>query len=120
MKENLKDILSGLSKDIDQQKLLEYLQGQLSPDQQHDLEEQILKDDFAADALEGLDAIKDKQKIQALVEQLNKDLEKKTAKKRAFRRKLQLRLDSTTVIAIVTILLLIVLSYFILHRLLHK
>ena len=36
MKENLKDILSHLAKDIDQETLLLYLQGKLSPEQQHE------------------------------------------------------------------------------------
>jgi hypothetical protein len=118
--ENLKDILSGLSTEVDQQKLLEYLQGKLSAEKQHELEEQMLQDDFAADAMEGLQNIKDKQKIQQLVEQLNKDLAKKTEKKKALRRKLELRLEPSMIIAIVVILLLIVVSYFILHKMLHQ
>ena len=116
MKENLKDILTGLSKDVDQEALLAYLQGQLSKKEAHDLEGQLLNDDFASDAAEGLDAIKDKQQIQNLVDQLNRDLKKKTESKKAFRRKLQLKLDPNLIIAIVVILLLIVLSYVIIHR----
>lgn len=120
MNENLKDILSGLSTDIDQQKLLEYLQGHLSAEKQHELEEQMLNDEFAADALEGLQNIKDQKKIRLLVEQLNNDLEKKTQKKNAFRRKLELRLEPSIIVAVVVVLLLLVTSYFILHKMLHK
>lgn len=120
MKDNLKDILSGLSKDVDQQKLLEYLQGHLTPGQQHELEDQLLQDDFAADAMDGLNEIRDKQKIQQLVDQLNKDLEKKTQKKQAFKKKMELKLDDSMIIAIVIILVLIVISYFILHKMMSK
>jgi len=118
--ENLKDILSGLSTDVDQQKLLEYLQGHLSAEKQHELEEQMLEDEFASDAVEGLQNIKDKQKMLQLVEQLNKDLEKKTQKKAAFKRKRQLKLDPSVIISVIVILSLIIISYFILHKMLHK
>jgi hypothetical protein len=118
--DRLKDILSGLSKDVDQQKLLEYLQGHLSADQQHDLEEGLLHDDFAAEALEGLQNINDKKKIQQLVAQLNKDLQKKTEKKNAFRKSLELKFEPTALIAVVIVLLLLLISYFILHGMLHK
>ena len=60
MSENLKDILSNLNPDIDQETLLQYLQGKLSPQEQHELEKQILDNEFAADAIDGLQDFKDK------------------------------------------------------------
>ena len=87
MKENLKDILSGLNNDVDQSTLLLYLQGKLNAEQQHELEKQILSDDFNSEALEGLENFGDKRKITAVVEQLNRDLQKKTNLKKAKRKK---------------------------------
>ena len=52
MSENLKDILSHLNPDIDQETLLLYLQGKLSTEQQHEVEKQMMDNDFEADALE--------------------------------------------------------------------
>jgi hypothetical protein len=95
MSEDLKDILSNLNPDIDQETLLQYLQGKLSPQQQHEVE---------------------KKNISLLVNQLNTDLKKRTEKKKRSRQKLQLNLDSNLIIAIVIILLLIIISYLIIHK----
>jgi len=116
MKENLKDILSNLNPEIDQETLLLYLQGKLSPEKQHELEMQMMDDEFNADAMEGLDGFRDKQKVAFLVEQLNNELKKKTEKKKSFRKKLELKTDPTIWVAIAIILILIVISYLIIHK----
>ena len=116
MNENLKDILSNLNPDIDQETLLQYLQGKLFVQEQHELEKKIMDSDFEADALEGLQEFKKKKNIAALVAQLNADLKRRTEKKKRFKEKLKLNLDSNLIIAIVIILLLIILSYFIIHK----
>ena len=116
MSENLKDILSHLNPDIDQETLLLYLQGKLSAEQQHEVEKQAMNDDFDADALEGLSGIKDKKKIHHLVDQLNADLRKKTEKKKKFRKKLELSVDPWVIVTIIIILLLVVISYIIIFR----
>ena len=116
MQENLKDILSNLSTDIDQETLLLYLQGKLSAEQQHELEKSMMENEFAADAFEGLHRFKNKPQLQLLVEQLNKDLKKKTDKKKAYREKLKIKQETWSLIAVVLILLLIVISYFVIHK----
>jgi len=116
MNENLKDILSNLNPAVDQETLLHYLQGKLSAQQQHELEKQMMDNDFNSDALEGLQEFKDKKNITALIDQLNADLKRRTEKKRRFREKLKLNLDSNLIIAIIIILLLIILSFFIIHK----
>jgi len=116
MDENLKDILSNLNPDIDQETLLLYLQGKLSADEQHKLEKQMITSDFDSDALEGLQDFKDKKNISSLIHQLNSDLKNRTQKKKRFKEKLKINLDSTLLIAIVIILLLIVISYIIIRK----
>lgn len=116
MDENLKDILSNLNPDIDQETLLLYLQGKLTTEQQHEVEKSLLEDDFEAEALEGLERFKDKHKLELLVDQLNRNLKKRTEKKRRFRETLNLRLEGWLLIAVVIILLLVILSYFIMHQ----
>ena len=116
MQENLKDILSNLSTDVDQETLLLYLQGKLSAEQQHELEKQMLDNDFTTDAFEGLQSFKNSHEVQSLVEQLNRDLKKKTEKKKAFRNKLKLKQDPWILIAAILILLLAVISYIVIHR----
>lgn len=116
MKKNLKDILSNLHSEVDQETLLKYLQGKLSSAQQHEVEKNLLGDDFEADALEGLQNIQDKQHISALVEQLNLDLKKKTARKKKWQEKRKVKLELWLILAIVLILLLVVLSYIVIHK----
>jgi hypothetical protein len=116
MSEDLKDILSNLNPDIDQETLLRYLQGKLSSEEQHEVEKQLLDDDFNSDALEGLEQFQDKKDLNFLVEQLNRDLKKRTDKKKKFREKLRLELNPWVIAAVVIILLLAIISYVIIHR----
>jgi hypothetical protein len=120
MSENLKDILSHLNPDIDQETLLQYLQGKLSADQQHEVEKQMMEDDFESDALEGLENFKDKRKLAQLVDQLNFELKKKTEKKKKLRQKLDLKVDPWVIVTVIIVLLLVVISYFIIHRYLQQ
>ncbi len=120
MPENYKDILSNLSPDIDQETLLLYLQGKLSDEKKHEVEKQLIQDDFDSDAAEGLDEIKDKQQIQYMVDMLNRDLKKKTEKKRKRRENMKLKDQPWLYISIIILLLLIVLSYMIITRLANK
>ncbi len=116
MKENIKDILSNLNPEVDQQTLLNYLQGKLSAHQQHEVEKNLLDDDFETEALEGLQNFKDKRKISALVEQLNNDLKKKTAKKKRWRQKRDIKLEPWLWLAIIMILALAFIAYMIIHK----
>lgn len=120
MSENLKDILSHLNPEIDQETLLQYLQGKLSAEQQHEVEKQMMEDDFESDALEGLENFKDKRKLATLVEQLNYELKKKTEKKKKLRQKLDLKIDPWVIVTVIIVLLLVVVSYFIIHRYLQR
>ncbi|ANE50319.1 hypothetical protein [Flavisolibacter tropicus] len=116
MKDNLKDILSNLNPDIDQETLLLYLQGKLSAEKQHELEMQMLDSDFDIDAMEGLQSLSSTQNVSHLVEQLNRDLRKRTAQKKSRREKLRLKSDPWIWVTILITLLLIVVSYLIIHQ----
>ncbi len=120
MNENLKDILSHLSTELDQETLLLYLQGKLSAEKQHQIEKDVLGNEFDADALEGLQDFKDQQKIQLFVDQLNRDLRKKTATKKALKEKLKPETEPWLLAGVLIILILIILSYFIIHSILQQ
>lgn len=115
MQENLKDILSNLSTEIDQETLLLYLQGKLSPEKQHEVEKKLLNSDFEADAYEGLENFKDREQLQFLAEQLNRDLKKRTLKKQSFREKLKLKNNYWLLTTLLIILLLIILAYLVIY-----
>lgn len=116
MQENLKDILSNLSTEVDQETLLLYLEGKLSSAQQHEVEKKMMNNEFASDAMEGLQSFKDEQHLQLLVDQLKKDLRVKTAKKKVTIEKRKIKLDSWVIITIVLILVLAAISYFIISK----
>lgn len=116
MKENLKDILSNLNPEVDQETLVLYLQGKLTAEQQHEVEKKMMEDDFDSDALEGLAHVKDKKQINFLLEQLQRDIRKKTDKKKKFKEKLQLKPEPWLIILVIVILLLIIISYIILYK----
>ena len=120
MSEGLKDILSNLSTEVDQETLLLYLQGRLTEEKKHEVEKKLIQHEFDDDALEGLQAIKDKQQIKYMVEMLNRDLKKKTEKKKKMREKMKIKDQPWLYISILILLLLIVMSYFILQKMLNK
>lgn len=120
MSEKYKDILSHLSTEVDQETLLLYLNGKLSEQQKHEVEKQLMKDEFTEDALEGLESIKDREQIRYMVEMLNRDLRKKTEKKKKMREKMKLKDQPWLYIAVLITLLLIVLCYMIIHHMLKK
>jgi predicted anti-sigma-YlaC factor YlaD len=116
MPDNLKDILSHLSTDIDQETLLLYLQDKLSEEKKHEVEKKLVDNEFANDAIEGLQKFKDKQQIAYMVDMLNRDLKKKTEKKKQRREKLNLKDQSWLYISVLIIIILIIISYLIIHK----
>ncbi len=102
---------------IDNQKLMDYASGKLSPEDQHEVEKWMLENPFDADAIEGLQNAGGEKNIHATVEQLNKQLHKYLQQKKHKRRK---KLDSSniwTYVAVLFILALAVLVYLIIERL---
>jgi len=120
MSDKLKDILSHLSTEVDQETLLKYLEGRLTEEQKHELEKKMLGSEFTDDAMEGLQEIKNKERLSSLVDQLNRDLHKKLEKKKKQGERFRFKDKPWIYIAIVIILLLIVLSYVVIHRMLQQ
>jgi hypothetical protein len=120
MSENLKDILSHLSPDIDQETLLLYLQDKLSVEKKHEVEKKLLENEFADDAMEGLQQFKNKERLTLVMEQLNRELKAKLQKKKKRRERIHLKEQPWLYLAIVIIIMLIVISYIVIHRLLQQ
>ena len=116
MSANYKDILSNLSTDVDQETLLLYLQNKLPEDKKHEVEKQLLQNEFTDDAIEGLQDFKDKEQLRFMVEMLNRDLKKKTEKKKQQKEKMKIKDQPWLYISIVILILLIVLAYIVIHR----
>lgn len=120
MQNNLKDILSNLTTDIDQETLLLYLQDKLPPEKKHEVEKTLAENEFANDALEGLQQVRDKKQIAYMVEMLNRDLKKKVEKKKQRQEKLKLKAQPWLYLVIFIFLMLIVLCYMIIHRMMQQ
>ncbi|MBO9620654.1 MAG: hypothetical protein J7539_16645 [Niabella sp.] len=116
MTDNLKNILSHLNKNIDQDTLLKYLNDELSKEEQHEVEQQLLEDPFNNDAVEGLQGVDNPLRLTLIAEALNRDLKKRTQKKRAAVAKRQLRPQWWLYFSIIILLILIVLVYLVVHK----
>jgi hypothetical protein len=116
MSKDLKDILANLNKDIEQEKLLDYLNKNLSADEAHDIEKQMADDEFMNDAVEGLENFKNKKDVSLLVQQLNAELKKQTAKKKAKKEKRKLKEQPWLYISLVTLLLLVIIAYMVIKK----
>ena len=95
-----------------------YLQGKLSEDKKHEVEKQLLQNEFDGDAADGLQEFRDKEQLQYMVEMLNCDLKKKTEKKKQRREKMKIKDQPWIYISILILILLVVLSYIVITRLL--
>ena len=116
MSENLKDILSHLSPEIDQETLLLYLQDKLTAEKKHEVEKKLLENEFADDAVEGLKAIKDEQHLSYMVEMLNRDLKKKLAKKKQRREKMRIKDQPWLYISLIILLFLIIIAFIVIRK----
>ena len=111
MTDELKDILSNLNKEIEQDKLLDYLNKKLSAPEAHEVEQQMLEDDFMNDAVEGLEHFKNKNDLLLQVQQLNEDLKKQTQKKKQKKDKRKLREQPWLYFTIALLLILVIISF---------
>lgn len=116
MSDNLKDILSNLNKDIEQEKLLDYLNRKLSAADAHEVEKQMADDEFMNDAVEGLENFNNKKELSLIVEQLNHELKKQTSKKKKKIEKRRLKDQPWLYITIITILLLVVIGFVLIKK----
>jgi anti-sigma factor RsiW len=116
MSKDLKDILGNLNKDIEQDKLLDYLNKNLSAAEAHEVEKQMADDEFMNDAMEGLENFKNKKDVSLLVQQLNAELKKQTAKKKARKEKRRIKDQPWLYITVITLLLLVIIGYIVIKK----
>jgi hypothetical protein len=101
---------------VDDKKLMEYLNEQLSKQESHDLEALMADDPFVNDAVEGLAEFSNKKSLDVYVEQLNRDLQKQLDKKKKRRVKRKLPDQQWTYVAVVVLLLICIIAYFVIKR----
>ena len=116
MSDDLKDILSNLNKDIEQDKLLDYLNKNLSAAEAHELEKQMADDEFMNDAVEGLEQFSNVKKLPLSVEQLNRELQKQLAKKKDRKEKRKLKDQPWVYFTIILLLLVTIICFVIIKK----
>jgi hypothetical protein len=116
MNEDFKNILNNSNKDIDNQKLMDYLSQQLSKQDSHELEKMMAEDEFINDAVEGLEQFSSVKKLPLSVEQLNRDLQKQITKKKNRKEKRKIKDQPWVYFTIILLLILTVICYIILKK----
>jgi hypothetical protein len=110
MSEELKKIL------INEAELLQYLKEQLPPGDTHAFEKMMANDPFVDDAVEGLQQIKQTDKVPAYVEQLNRNLQQKIALNKKRKDKRRWKEQPWIYLVIATLLILIIISFVVIKK----
>lgn len=87
MDDKLKKILSDSKAQAGEGKLLDYINNNLTAEEQHELELQMNDDEFMSDAFDGLQELKDTGDLPGMVHQLNSGLKKQLRNKNKNRQK---------------------------------
>ena len=117
MSSELLNILSNSNKDIDNQKLMDYISGKLTGKEKHEVELWMVDNNFENDALEGLQNVKDQKHLEAYVDHLNKELNQYLQSKKHRRDRRKFKEVPWAYLAIILILLFIIIAYFVIQRL---
>ena len=113
MADDLLNILSNSNKDIDNQKLMNYLHDKLSAEDKHDFEKTLIDSELVNDALEGLEKFKDKKELSSFVDQLNNNLKRQIEKKKTKKQRRRLKDMPWLYFSIIMIIIIILISFFI-------
>jgi hypothetical protein len=99
----------------DQEKLMQYLNEQLSHSESHQLESDMESDPFMTEAMEGLDQV-DKQIIPEVIDQLNISLRKEIKAKKRKKRNQIFSNQNWVYFAVILILILLIISYLVMKK----
>jgi hypothetical protein len=113
MTDDLLNILSNSNKDINNQKLMNYVSGKLSVEEKHEFEKTLIDSDLLNDAVEGLEEFKNKEQLGLFVEQLNSNLRKQLDKRKFKKEKRKLKDMPWLTFTIVLIIIIIVIAFFV-------
>ena len=102
---------------LSEEKLMAYLDGQLSPGEQHEIEQWLAEEGMESDALEGLHGQKAADTKQT-INRLNHSLRKTIHNKK--RRRKPLPTNQFSWIAVLVILLLTVIAYIVIRKMTHN
>lgn len=114
MADNLLDILNQRD-DLTEQELLQYLQGNLTPEERNAVEQRLSSSDMMSDAEEGL-RMADEKKMRHAVADLNKQLSLQLQQQRRKRTHKPIPNQSLIIVTTFLILVLIVLGFLVIYK----
>ena len=103
------------NEELKDEQLIDYVQGNLSNEERHAIEQQMVEDEFTNDAIEGLETLANKAQLATHIDELNRQLQKKIIIKKQRKAKRQLKDYPWIIIAIGIILAICVLGYYVLY-----
>lgn len=116
MSNELLNILSNSNKDIDNQKLMDYISGKLSRKDKHEVEQWMIDNNFESEALEGLEIVKNKKDLEKYVDGLNKELNQYLKEKKQRRDRKKIKQIPWAYLAIILVIVLVIISFFVIQQ----
>ena len=112
---DLHKIVKSNKKVVDEEQLIEFVKHNLSIEAHKKVENNIEDDPFLMDAVEGLNEVSNKEQINQSIIELNQHLSKLVQNKSKRKQKRRLPTNQWAILAVVVVLFLSVITYFIIH-----
>ena len=116
MNDDLLNILSNSNKDIDNQKLMDYLSDKLSAEEKHEFEKTLVDSNMESDAVEGLIQFKNKKDPLLFAEELNRHLHLQLEKKKSAKEKRRIKDMLWLYVTILLIIIIILIGFFVVWK----
>lgn len=101
-----------------QQQLLDYVQGRLTPEQQHEVEMHLADCELCSEAVEGLATIRQKEQIPVWLQQMRNQMLRKLRSRK--RRKDQVAYYTQLAIIVIVILFILLAAFWAYHFITHR
>jgi anti-sigma factor RsiW len=101
-----------------QQQLLDYVQGRLTPEQQHEVEMHLADCELCSEAVEGLAAFQQKEQIPVWLQQMRNQMLRKLRSRK--RRKDQVTYYTQLAIIVIVILFILLAAFWAFHFITHR
>ncbi|MES2774939.1 MAG: hypothetical protein V4722_12180 [Bacteroidota bacterium] len=114
MDNKLLNILTSKEVPIENQQIIDYLKGELDNTTQQRLEETELEDAMMQDAMEGLQSVQDKVRLEIMAREINHTLQKKLALQKNKHKETRKWKDQNWILlSIGTVLLIVIICYWV-------
>lgn len=116
MADELSNIFSKSAGNTDNDKLLKYLNNELSPEERHEIEKEMIDSGMMSDAVEGLQAVSNKKKLEQYQREIQSKLKQQLKKRDQRRESKKIKELPWLYISIIIIILIIIISYIVIRQ----